>query len=73
MKKRVIQRHHICYDPEIVVPIYKGEHFILTQMQRRKYFSKGFVRSIRTMLKEIVPKAVKLKMPVKKKGKRKRR
>ena len=45
--KRVIQHHHISYDPEIVVPIYKGEHWVITQLQRRKYISKGFIKTLK--------------------------
>jgi len=30
MKKQVIQNHHISYDPEITVKIYKGEHWAIT-------------------------------------------
>ena len=41
--KRIIQRHHITYDPEWIVSLYKGEHFICTQLQRRTHVSKGFV------------------------------
>ena len=51
--KLIIQRHHIQYaneehhQPEIVVPILKGEHWILTNLQRRKNISKGFIKSLK--------------------------
>ncbi|MAF43224.1 MAG: hypothetical protein CMI54_03515 [Parcubacteria group bacterium] len=48
--KRVVQKHHISYDPEITVNIYKGEHWLCTQLQRRKYISKGFVKTLRVWL-----------------------
>ncbi len=43
---RVIQAHHITYDPVWVVRVYKGEHFICTQLQRRTHVSKGFVQAL---------------------------
>ena len=46
MKKAVIQYHHISYSPEVVVALYKGEHYILTQMNRRKKVSWGFIKSL---------------------------
>jgi len=51
MGKQVIQRHHICYKPEVVVNIYKGEHWILTQLHRRtRNISKGFIRALKTWI-----------------------
>ena len=55
MKKQkvVIQRHHIQYADEkgrqddIVVPLYKGEHMIITRMQWRKKISKGFIKALK--------------------------
>lgn len=51
-KKTVIQNHHITYNPEKVVRIYKGEHYILTLLQWRKKHSKGFAIALRHWLKE---------------------
>lgn len=47
MEKRLrrIQNHHITYKPERIVTIFQGEHFVLTQMQRRKYVSVGFIEA----------------------------
>jgi hypothetical protein len=45
-----VQTHHISYDPEVTVKVYKGEHWILTQLHRRKSFSKGFVTAIKVWL-----------------------
>jgi len=45
-----VQTHHISYDPEVKVKMYKGEHWILTQLQRRKHISKGFVTAIKVWL-----------------------
>ena len=57
-KKKTIQTHHISYDPEITVDLFKGEHWILTQLQRRKNFSKGFVKSLKVWLALNEEKAV---------------
>ena len=51
MVKRVVQRHHIKYKEkdgvEWVVLIYKGEHWAITQLQRRTHISKGFIESLK--------------------------
>jgi len=57
-KVRVTQRHHIVYPTELhpeqecVVRIYKGEHKILTDMQRflRKTTSQGFCKALKAWL-----------------------
>jgi len=52
-KKKVIQKHHIIYEnekhkqKEEVVSVFKGEHFIITQLQRRKNISKGFLKHMK--------------------------
>jgi hypothetical protein len=46
-KPRVIQTHHISYEPPVTVRVYQGEHFVLTQLQRRKHISKGFIKAMR--------------------------
>ena len=48
--KRVIQKHHISYDPEITVRIFKGEHWCITNLHRRKWISKGFIKSLLTWI-----------------------
>jgi len=52
-KKQVIQNHHISYDPEITVKIYKGEHWAITILNRRKKnMSKGFLRCLQKYIDE---------------------
>ena len=65
--KRVIQRHHIVYgSPEHksqvdeVVPIFKGEHLILTRIQWMKTYSKGFIKSLKVFLALNEDKAIEL-------------
>jgi len=48
--KKVVQAHHISYDPEVVVKIYKGEHWVLTQLQRRKNVSTGFLQALKVWI-----------------------
>ncbi len=56
MKKLIVQKHHIIYESEKhkqkeeVVKIYKGEHWLVTQMNRRKNISKGFIKHIKVWL-----------------------
>ena len=55
---RSINRHHIIYgsekhpEQEIVVPIFKGEHKILTLMQwyEKDSISKGFIKCLKHWL-----------------------
>jgi len=64
MKKhgRVIHRHHITYDPELVVKLFAGEHQCIGLMQRysKRTVSKGFLRCLRRFIKENKDKAIKL-------------
>lgn len=46
-RKPVIQPHHISYDPEIIVKVWQGEHWILTQVNRRKKISKGYIEALK--------------------------
>lgn len=58
---RVIQGHHISHDPQITVIVFKGEHWILTQLQRRtKNISKGFIRALKVWIALNEPKAQEL-------------
>ena len=62
VKKQVIQEHHISYaNPEITVKLYKGEHWAITVLNRRKKnMSKGFLRCLQEYIKEHEEKAVEL-------------
>ena len=46
-RKTIIQTHHISYEPSVTVNIYKGEHWILSQLQRRKKHSRGFIKALK--------------------------
>lgn len=48
--RNVVQEHHISYNPEVKVKIYKGEHWLLTQLQRRKKVSVGFIRALKVWM-----------------------
>ena len=49
--KTVIQEHHVTYDPEWTVMVFKGEHFILSHLQWRKKFSKGFLIALHDFIR----------------------
>jgi len=65
-KKKVIQNHHLIYpseehkQEEVVEKIFKGEHFVITQMNRRKNISKGFIKTLKLWLLLNEDKAVEL-------------
>ena len=69
MKKDIIQEHHLEYQRKDEVEkkkgktvlLYKGEHWAITQLQRRKKISKGFLRALRFWINEVKDKATKLK------------
>ena len=52
----MIQKHHIVYEnlehkqKDVIVDVFKGEHFILTQLNRRRKISKGFVKCLKVWL-----------------------
>lgn len=52
--QRLVQRHHITYDPEWIVSVFKGEHSILSRMQWycKRSVSKGFITALRHFVKE---------------------
>lgn len=66
----VIQRHHLIYQKEKdfskkigpVVLIYKGEHWAISQLQRRKKISKGFLEALRYWINQVEASAVELKL-----------
>lgn len=61
--KQLVQIHHISYDPEITVKIYKGEHWALTQLNRRtKNVSRGFLECLKDFIKRSEPIAVDLEL-----------
>jgi len=48
----VVQPHHITYEPEWIVPIFKGEHFSITTILRRKRVSQGFLIALLDFIKK---------------------
>lgn len=60
-RKQFIQKHHISYDPEITVNIYKGEHWIITMLDRRtKNMSQGLIRCLKEYIAKHEAQAVDL-------------
>lgn len=69
-KKRhslVVQTHHIQYRsldgsvPDITVRVWKGEHFIVHLLGRRKRISKGFIVALKDWLEKNEKHAEELK------------
>lgn len=58
----VIQNHHISYVPEVVVPIWKGEHYILNMILKRQRVSKGFIQHLKIWIAEHENQAEELKL-----------
>lgn len=49
--RNVVHVHHISYEPEITVKIYAGEHWAITQLNRRsKNLSKGFIACLQAYI-----------------------
>ena len=54
--RSVIQQHHLIYEnkdhhqEEVIDKIYKGEHWICTQLQRRKKVSCGFIKQLKMFI-----------------------
>ena len=54
-KKNVVQEHHLEYQRKDktsdkkgeTVLLYQGEHWAITQLQRRKNISKGFIKALK--------------------------
>lgn len=57
----IVQNHHISYNPEVVVPVWKGEHYILNMLLRRQRVSKGFIQHLKIWLAEWESKAEELR------------
>ena len=62
-KGRAIQKHHISYEnPEWTVPIYKGEHELLTKMNlySKKTVSQGFIVAMLQFIMDNFSRAISL-------------
>ena len=62
--RSVVQVHHITYLPLRTVVVWRGEHFILTQLQWRKRFSKGFIEALEQFIIDKKNDAFELKKEV---------
>lgn len=62
-KAPIIQRHHISYEPEVTVDIYKAEHKILTlcQWYTKKRISTGFLRALGQIIVDNMDRAEEIK------------
>ena len=44
------QKHHVSYEPEVLVRVTRAEHYYLTCLMRFNAFSKGFRESLREIM-----------------------
>jgi hypothetical protein len=66
--KQVIQTHHLEYQRKDEVEkkvgktvlLYKGEHWAITQLQRRKNISKGFLKALEFWISNVKSSAIEL-------------
>jgi hypothetical protein len=63
VKEPVVQVHHVTYEPEWTEVVYKGEHYVLSLVQRRKRFSQGFIQAMTFELNRAKKVAVSLGEP----------
>ena len=61
MSKIITQKHHLSYDPDIHGQLFKGEHWVLTQLNRRKKISKWFVQCLEIWIVLNKPNAKEIK------------
>ena len=54
----VINRHHLCYDPEIIVKLFRKEHWAMTFLGRLNPISRGLIRALRYYIKENKNRAI---------------
>lgn len=49
---KVLQKHHISYEPEVTVLITKGEHQLLGRLDwyTRKFISAGFIKALKVFI-----------------------
>jgi hypothetical protein len=59
-RRSAICTHHITYNPEWVVKVWTGEHMILTRLQWRRRFSKGFFVALHDFIDKYEKYAVEL-------------
>jgi hypothetical protein len=59
-RRSAICVHHITYNPPWTVKVWTGEHWILTHLQWRKRFSKGFFIALENFIIQNKSKGVEL-------------
>lgn len=60
MKKRdCLQRHHIQYEPEVVVTVRRSEHFFITRLSYFKELTAGAKKAIRYIVRTKPTRSIK--------------
>jgi len=60
MHKKTVQKHHLEYNPEKTVKIFRKEHWVFTQLDRFNPISEGLIKGLRYWIKKNKDKAIKL-------------
>ena len=56
----IVNRHHLSYEPEIIVRIYRKEHWLFTYLGRLNPISRGLIRGLRHWIKQNKNRAIKI-------------
>lgn len=66
-KRDIIHNHHLIYQKGNaeektgpIVKVFQGEHWAITQLQRRKRISKGFIQALEFWINEVKNTAIEL-------------
>ncbi len=55
-----IQTHHLSYEPEITVKVFRKEHWVFTMLDRFNPISEGLIKGLRYWVKENKDRAIKI-------------
>jgi len=59
-QRSVVQEHHLSYEPEVKVRLFKKEHYWVTVAYRFRPISKGFIKSLKKFIMDKEEEAVDL-------------
>ena len=55
------QNHHLSYDPEIIVRVFRKEHWVFTMLDRFNPISEGLIKGLRYWVRKNKNRAIKIK------------
>jgi hypothetical protein len=59
-QRDAVQVHHLSYDPEITVKLFKKEHWAITYIDRFNPVSKGFLAALKQYIEDKKDEAIDL-------------